>query len=127
MIVPWHNDWLAIWLYFGFAIYFWIEAISLLAEDQHQYKFINLKDFEYMFVATLGIAISLSATCIYLILYANSSIAKELLDAFDYMGKLVAVFFFTFAFIASEFNNSAAQFWFILFIYFVLGTNLVML
>ena len=127
MIVPWHNEWLSIWLYLGFAVYFWVEAISLLAEDSHQYKFINLKDFEYMFVATLGIAISLTTTCIYLVFYSGSEIINLLLDEFDYVGKLVGIFFFTFAFIASEFNSSAAQFWMILLIYFVLGANLVMI
>lgn len=32
LILPWHNEWVNIWLYIGFAIYFWIQLIFILAK-----------------------------------------------------------------------------------------------
>jgi hypothetical protein len=34
LIVPWHAEWLTIWLYFGFALYFWIESFFLFGESK---------------------------------------------------------------------------------------------
>ena len=101
LIVPWHNEWLSIWFYIGFALYFWISLILIMAHDRKNYDFIDHKDYEYMFIATIGFATSLTTTATYLIFYSQSKELRDLLDAFDYMGKLIAFYGFSYAFIGS--------------------------
>ena len=70
LIVPWHNEWLSIWFYLVFAIYFWIETIIIMSHNYSQYAFIKNKDYDLMFIATFGIASSLTMTTVYLIFYS---------------------------------------------------------
>ena len=63
-----------------------------------------------MFIATFGIAVSLTMTCVYLIFYSVSTKLNAILDIFDYLGKLVMVFGFTFAFLGTELKDSYIYF-----------------
>jgi hypothetical protein len=55
-----------------------------------------------MFLATLGIAVSLTTTTVFLLFYSVSLPVKKFLESLDYMGKMVMMFFYTFAFVACE-------------------------
>ena len=125
LLVPWHNEWLNIWLYLAFSIYFWVECILIMARSK-TYGFQFEKNWDFMFVATLSIAVSFSMTTGYLIFYSMSEHTKLLLDGFDYMGKLILVFGFTFAWTASELINSPIYFYFMFFVVAVLAVNLVL-
>lgn len=127
LIVPWHVEWLSIWLYLAFAIYFWLQCCFLFGESHSQYKFTARADYQVMFVAAFGIALSLSVTSVYLVFYSNSKAYRDLLDAFDFMGKLIWIYFYTFAFISIEMNGTKTQFLFSVFVVFILAANLVML
>jgi len=127
LIVPWHNEWLAIWFYISFTIYFWFELIDIMSHDRKNYDFINHKDYEYMFIATLGIAISLTMTTTYLIFYSQSQKLHDQLERADYMGKIVMVFSFTFAFIGSAYATSSLEFMFMFLVTVVMAVNLVLL
>ena len=126
LIVPWHNEWLAIWFYLIFAIYFWVETIIIMSHNYNQYAFKSNKDYDLMFIATFGIASSLSMTTVYLIFYSQAESLRDLLDAFDYMFKLVGIYFYSFAVIASELEKSRLVFPFLLMIVCSLATNLVL-
>lgn len=79
-----------------------------------------------MFIATFGIALSLTVTTVYLIFYSISKNVKKLLDSFDYMGKMIMVFFYTFAFVASELVGSTLFYAFLFLLVCILVTNLVL-
>jgi len=34
LILPWHNEWVNIWLYLGFAVYFWIQLAFILGKHK---------------------------------------------------------------------------------------------
>jgi len=80
-----------------------------------------------MFIATLGIAISLTMTTTYLIFYSQSQKLHDHLETADYMGKVVMVFGYSFAFIGSEYATSTLEFVFMFLIVLILALNLVML
>lgn len=40
MILPWHNEFISIWLYVLFALYFWVELILISARSK-EYEFNN--------------------------------------------------------------------------------------
>ena len=80
-----------------------------------------------MFVAAFGISLSLSITFAFLVFYSNSKAYQGLLEAFDYMGKLIWVYFYTFAFVSIEMMGTKTQFLFSVFVVLVLAVNLVML
>ncbi len=67
--MPWHNEWVNIIIYLVFAIYFWIELIMIMCENKN-YDFANVEDFYFMFVGTIGICLSLTATVVYLTFYS---------------------------------------------------------
>mmetsp|Transcript_21872 Transcript_21872/g.33907 ORF Transcript_21872/g.33907 Transcript_21872/m.33907 type:complete len:170 (-) Transcript_21872:177-686(-) len=83
-------------------------------------------DYDFMFIATLGIAASLSLTFVFLTFYSMSEKMHKRLDTLDYMGKLVMIFFYTFAFIASEMVGTKAYFFFMFFLVVILIVNLIM-
>jgi hypothetical protein len=56
-----------------------------------------------MFVATIGIWISLSITTIYLIFYSMNQKIYKILETINFMGVLVMLFSYSFAFYCSEF------------------------
>jgi len=79
-----------------------------------------------MFIATLGIAISLTATATYLVFYSVSDDAKKFLDSIDYMGKMIMLFFYTFAFVGSELTGSQLYYAFMFLLVVLLVVNLVL-
>lgn len=70
LIVPWHNEWLVTWLYIGFTLYFWIEVLLIMLHDRQSYDFVHHKDYEFMYIATMGIAVSLTLTTVFHIFYS---------------------------------------------------------
>lgn len=79
-----------------------------------------------MFIATFGIASSLTMTAFYLIFYSQAETQRDLLDAFDYMFKLIGIYFYSFAFIGSELEGSRLYFPFLLLVMIILAINLVL-
>lgn len=98
---PWHNEWVNIWLYLGFALYFWIQLI-LIGTKYKNYDFNNDTDYVLMFIATLGVALSLTVTAVYLCYYPISKDVKARLENFNYQGILVLAYCILFAFLGSE-------------------------
>jgi hypothetical protein len=33
LFMPWHNEWINIWLYLIFAVYFWVQVILIASHD----------------------------------------------------------------------------------------------
>tara|TARA_B110001450_G_scaffold243766_1_gene255278 strand:+ start:24 stop:680 length:657 start_codon:yes stop_codon:yes gene_type:complete len=102
VFVPWQNEFVCIWIYFLFACYFWVQLI-LLSIPTKQYDFNNKEDYEYMFIATIGICISLTMTTCYLIFYPINKQIFNILETLNYMGILIMLFSYSFAFYCSEF------------------------
>ena len=63
---------------------------------------------------------------VFYIFYSMAESLRDLLDAFDYMFKLLMVYFYTFAFIASEMETSRIIFPFLVTIVVSLAVNLVL-
>lgn len=80
-----------------------------------------------MFVAAFGVSVSLTLTFVFLLFYSNSKAYHGLLEALDYMGKLIWVYFYAFAFISIEMVGTRTQFLFSVFVVLMLALNLVML
>ena len=51
LILPWHNEWVSIWLYLGFAVYFWIQLGFILAHYK-LYQLNSGSDWLLMYIAT---------------------------------------------------------------------------
>jgi hypothetical protein len=126
ILVPWHNEWLAILLYLGFGLYFLIETFFIIFKHS-SYKLKYHNDYEFMFVATLGIAASLLTTAFYLILYSKSVAVNKFMDGLNYMGILVMLYFYTFAFVGSQLLGSDAYFAFLSLLVLVLAVNIALI
>ena len=126
LLVPWHNDWLATWIYIAFGLYFLIESFIIMAREHSIYKFERESNYNYMFIATLGIAISLFTTAGFLVLYPRNQKWRDRLEGYDYMGKLIMIFFYSFAFVGSELEGTKAYFPLEFFIAAILIANLAM-
>lgn len=101
ILVPWHNEWLVILVYLVFALYFWIETFLIMGRSSI-YKLKYTTDWDFMFIGTLGFAISLSLTATFLILYSMSYKWFLFFEMLDFMGKIILAYFYTFAFVGSE-------------------------
>lgn len=82
LILPWHNEWVNIWLYVTFALYFWVNSALILAKYK-LYQLNNDIDWLLMFIATQAIAISLTVSAVYLAFYSISYSLKETLEKFN--------------------------------------------
>jgi len=109
LFVPWHNEWLATWIYIIFALYFWIEA-KMIRSRNHVYKFKFKPNYDFMFLATLGIAVSLTCTAVFLIFYSINKEVMKTLRGIDYMGRIFMIYLYTFAFLSSELVGSKLLF-----------------
>jgi len=69
--VPWHNEFLSLWFYLIFAIYFWVQTFLIMGHEHH-YVFVKQHDFDFMWIACLGISVSLTCTFVYLLFYSLS-------------------------------------------------------
>lgn len=125
ILVPWHNEWLAILIYLTFGLYFLIETFMILGRSPI-YKLKYDTDYDFMFVGTIGIAISLLTTATHLIFSSMSKKWLLILDMLDFMGKVIMVFFFTFAFIGSELVGSDVYYPFLFAIVTLLTINIVL-
>lgn len=102
ILVPWHNEWLPILLYLGFGINFLVQTFLIMAKSPQFYKLRYQNDYDYIFIATFGMATSLLLTAAYLIFYSMSKAWLKFFDMLDFMGKIIMVYFYSFAFFASE-------------------------
>ena len=66
------------------------------------YDFKYRQDYEFMTISTLGIAISITMTLVYITFYSISEELFQLLNMLDYGARLIMIFFYTLAFIASD-------------------------
>lgn len=126
MLVPWHNDFIAIWIYLGFFVYFFVTLFLIMFHAPY-YKMKYHQDYEFLFIAAFGATASLGLTTVYLILYPRSEAFNQFLSNLDFIGKLILVFFFTFAFIGSELSGSSLYFPFLFFMTTVFTLNLVLI
>ena len=114
VLMPHCNEFLSIWLYLAFAVYFWVESVMIIAKYK-DYEFEDYSyDYFYMYIATWGIAFSLTVTALYLIFYAISEKALKLWEGYHFAGLLVMFYFYLFAYVVSEFEG-AAMFFYLLF------------
>lgn len=91
------------------------------------YDFNNKEDYELMFIATLGICISLSMTTGYLVFYSLDKEKFELLSNLNFMGILVMVYMFSFGWIGSELQHTHYYFYLLFMSTVLLITCLVLL
>jgi hypothetical protein len=98
-----------------------------MAQNKKYYNYGRERDFNLMFLTTFGIAASLTMTCVYLIFYSVSRKVRDILDSYDYIGKLVMVFGFTFVFLASELQDSVVFFTLMFLTVVILLINLIFL
>ena len=82
IIIPHQNEFIFIWLYIGFAIYYWIQVVFILEEDS-SYGFSNEDNYKWMLIATLGEALRVTVTLGYLIFYCMTQSAQKILRTVD--------------------------------------------
>jgi len=126
LFMPWHNEFINIWIYLIFAVYFWVQTIMIASHDTKDYEFNRTEDFYFMFIGTLGIALSFSCTAVYLTFYSLGEKEQMMFESFNYMGLLVLAYLLTFCFIASELFDKPMYFYLLLMTIIILGTNLVL-
>ena len=90
----------------------------------HEHHFILIKqhDYDFLWIATLGFALSLTATFVFLLFYSLSEKWFKFFDFINYMGNLTVVFAYTFAFVGSELIGTSAYFPFL----FILGATYIL-
>ena len=66
-----HNEFIFIWLYIGFAAYFWYQFGLLVSQDE-SYGYTNQENYLFMQAATFGLALCLTISLIYFIFYSIS-------------------------------------------------------
>ena len=79
-----------------------------------------------MFLATLGMATSLTTTCVFLVFYSMSKEWYKFFEFLNYMGYIVMVFSYTFAFVGSELIGTDAYFPFLFLLVFVMILNIML-
>lgn len=101
VVMPFHNEFVIIWLYIAIAIYFYIQLILILIKDK-SYLMANKQDWFLIFMLTLGICISLTLTIFYLILYPKDQEEYKFWYMINLSGLFIMVYFFAFVFFASQ-------------------------
>lgn len=91
MFMPNCNEFIFIWLYIGFVVYFWVQSAFILLEDD-SYGFKDPSSYKLMAAATITIAVSLTITLIYLIFYSMSERVNKTLYQFDLNIKYLQAF-----------------------------------
>ena len=92
-----------------------------------QYKLKFNSDYDYIFIGTLGITISLALTTVYLIFYSMSNKWMSFFEMLDFMGKIIMIYFYTFAFFGSELVGSATYYPFLFILFAFLLASLVLI
>ena len=103
VLMPHQNEFIFIWLYFGFAVYFWVQ-VGFIASQDERYGFRFEESSNYMLAATLAIALTVTVTLTYLTFYSMSPRTERILNNLDWSFKLLAVYGLTIVFIAAEFS-----------------------
>ena len=75
-----------------------------------------------MWIAVLGMALSLTATFVYLLFYSLSPKWNKFFEFINFMGNLTVIFTYTFAFVGSELIGTSAYFPFL----FILGATFIL-
>ena len=111
IFMPHCNEFISIWLYLVFAVYFWVESVLIITKYK-DYEFEDFSyDYFYMYIATFGIAFSLTLTTLYLIFYAISEKSLKIWESIHFQGLLVMFYFFLFAYIVSEYTGASLYFY----------------
>ena len=129
------NEFVCIWIYLLFALYFWVQLLLIMIQTKSvgaenstdEYDFNNKEDYELMFIATLGICLSLTMTTGYLIFYSLDHERYELLQTFNFMGILIMSYAFTFAWVGSELQHTHYFFYLLFLTTILLITCMVLL
>jgi len=90
MFMAWHAEFTTIWLYLGFATYFWIN-VYLIAIHDDWYGYKQEEYYTYMLIVTLTIAISLTISAAFIIFYPISEETLKVWDHIDYIGILITI------------------------------------
>ena len=98
---PSQSEFVNIWLFLGFAAYEWLQCIFVIAKIKKYYDLPNDTDYNLVFLCTFGVAISMTATAIYLIYYPISEKVKRRLETINLQFILVMGYLLLFAFIGS--------------------------
>jgi len=109
--MPHSNEFLSIWIYLVFAAYFWVESILIICKYR-DYEFEDFSyEYFYMYIATWGIAFSLTATAVYLMVYSMSYKCLRLWEGYHFQGLLIMFYFYLFAYVVSEFAGATFYFY----------------
>jgi len=125
VVLWWQNEFVSIWLYLAFALFFWIQCFMIIGHSS-VYDFNNEEDFDLMFIATIGIAISLSLTVVYLTFYSLGKAENHLYESINYMGLLTLAYLCTFACVGGELQGTGAYFYLLLTTVILLGASLIL-
>ena len=82
MFIFYSAEFIFIWLYFGFAVYFWIQVV-LIGAHSDQYGYNVRAYYNYMLILTIMIALSVTVTLIFLTFYCISEKVKRILEHVD--------------------------------------------
>jgi predicted membrane channel-forming protein YqfA (hemolysin III family) len=126
LFVPWHNEFIALWLLIGFLIYFIVTLVMICSRDKI-YVFRYHQDYEQLFLYTFGVIFCLMCTIAYILFYSASPIIKKELQKLDYTGKLVFIHFLLLAYIACELTSSTLFYAFLFLTFVVLAVNVVII
>lgn len=102
LIAPNNNEFINLYIYLGFAIYFWIQLFLIMFEDKDYYDFNNEYDYYYEFIITFGVVVSFTFTFFYYLLYPMSFETRDLWSMLNSMGLYTMIYCLTFSFICSE-------------------------
>ena len=70
IFMPHCNEFVSMWIYLVFAAYFWVQSVLIICKYK-EYEFEDFSyDYFYMYIATWGIAVSLTITAVYLMVYS---------------------------------------------------------
>jgi hypothetical protein len=90
------NEFLAIWIYIAFTLYFWIETFMIVSKAGVYETVMKDESLIEIFFVTFSMAISFSITTVYLIFYPRDFVTKVYLQALHYVGILLMVYVITF-------------------------------
>lgn len=102
IFIPHQNEFIFIWLYLVFAVYFWVITGLLIAQDEKTFEFKTQDSFNFMLIAALVIAVSVTITLFYLIFYSISHSVERTLRKIDVNFKYFTVFVLLIVFLIAD-------------------------
>ena len=130
MFMPNCNEFIFIWLYIGFVVYFWVQSVFLIIEDD-SYGYIDPSSYRVMGAATITIALSLTITLIYLIFYSMSQGVNDTLLKLDVGIKYLLAFTLLLTALVAEYAYSPYKVGSVtlleFYVYFTLGFALIVI